>query len=341
VWHEPPGRSQGEYRGAQRGGFTMSGDKVCRWQTLVDQPSALGESPFWHPLEQQLYWVDIPGKKILRCNVYMGTVDSWPMDAPALEPGCIAPARQGGLVIALRDGIYRAREWRGALTRIASFDYDPATQRFNDGKCDSLGRLWAGTMCDQRGERNAKLYCIDGRAGGAPQVRVMAGGAGTANGLAWSPDNRTLYWADTPSHAIRAWDWDAQANLLSNERVFKQFPPKPEGWVPDYKEGGQAGYSGRPDGAAVDVQGNYYVAMYEGRRVLKLSPAGELLEDIPTPAQCPTMPCFGGEDLQTLYLTSARKGRPDAELAELPLSGCVFALRVAVPGLPVNFYEGD
>ena len=305
------------------------------WQTVVAQPCELGESPFWHPIEQQLYWVDIPGKQILRCNVRSGAVEHWAMAAPlALEPGCIAPARQGGLVVALRDGVYRARQWQGQLRRIASFDYDPATTRFNDGKCDTLGRLWAGTMNDRRDEKSATLYCIDGRGGGAPAVRAMLGGASTANGLAWSPDNTTLYWADTPSHAIRAWDWDAQANVMGGERVFQQFPRKPDGWRP-----GQPGYSGRPDGAAVDVQGNYYVAMYEGRRVLKFSPAGELLADIPTPVHCPTMPCFGGEDLRTLYLTSSRKGRSPEELAELPLSGCVFAMRVDVPGLPVNFYE--
>ena len=301
------------------------------WQTVVAQPNVLGESPFWHPDEQYLYWVDIAGRQILRCNIFMGTVERW--DVPQ-EPGCIAPARKGGLVLALRDGVYRAREWQGALERIATFDYDPARARFNDGKCDTQGRLWAGTMCDQRGEKTAKLYCVDGRAGGAPRWQAMLDGAGTANGVAWSPDNRTLYWADTPSHAIRAWNWDAQANALSGERVFKQFGPKPEGWRP-----GQPGYSGRPDGAAVDVQGNYYVAMYEGRRVLKLSPAGELLADMPVPVQCPTMPCFGGADLKTLYLTSARKDRPDAELAELPLSGCLLSMRVEVPGLPVNFYE--
>ncbi len=304
------------------------------WQVVVPQPCELGESPFWHPLEQRLYWVDINGRQLLRCDAQGGQLETWAMEAPALEPGCIAPARRGGLVVALRDGVYRAAQWRGPLTRIASFDYDPASARFNDGKCDTLGRLWAGTMCDRRGERSAKLYCVDGRAGGAPAVRAMAGGAGTANGLAWSPDNRTLYWADTPSHAIRAWDWDAQGNTLDRERVFKTFPPKPEGWQP-----GQPGYLGRPDGAAVDAQGHYWVAMYEGRRVLKLSPQGDLLADIPVPAQCPTMPCFGGPDLKTLYLTSASKGRPAEELAALPLSGCVLAMRVDVPGLPVNFYE--
>ena len=120
---------------------------------------------------------------------------------------------------------------------------------------------------------------------------------------------------------------------MSRERVFMQWPAKPEGWQP-----GMGGYGGRPDGSAVDVQGNYYVAMHEGAR-LKLSPAGELLADIAVPAQCPTMPCFGGADLKTLYLTTARHQRPAAELHRYPDSRCVFRMRVEVPGLPVNFFQ--
>lgn len=304
------------------------------WATTVAQPSELGESPFWHPDEQLLYWVDIAGKKIHRSNVFMGTVESWAMAAPhELEPGCIAPARSGGLVVALRDGIYRARTWGGALEKLADAAHDPRTTRFNDGKCDPLGRFWAGTIYEPRDAREAALYCLDGRAGHTPALVRMAGDATVGNGLAWSADSRTLYWADTTGHVIHAWDWDAAGNTLARQRVFRQFPPKPTGW-----QAGMPGYGGRPDGAAVDSQGNYWVAMYEGGRVLKLSPGGELLADIPTPVACPTMVCFGGDDLQTLYLTTARHGRPAAELEVLPQSGCVFSMRVDVPGLPVHFF---
>jgi sugar lactone lactonase YvrE len=301
------------------------------WQLLSPEPCELGESPFWHPQEQMLYWVDIAGRKILRANVFMGSVEHWTMPG---EPGCIAPAQSGGLVLALRDGIYRAAAWGGELQRLAVAAHDPRTTRFNDGKCDPLGRFWAGTISEPRDAAPAELYAFDGRAGGPPRVQRMAGGATVANGLAWSADDRTLYWADTTAHVIRAWDWEGERNQLSRPRVFQQFPLKPAGWQP-----GQPGYGGRPDGAAVDVQGNYWVAMYEGRRLLQLSASGELLADIPTPVQCPTMPCFGGDDLQTLYLTSARQGRSAAELSAMPHSGCVFSMRVAVPGLPVNFYR--
>jgi sugar lactone lactonase YvrE len=163
---------------------------------------------------------------------------------------------------------------------------------------------------------------------------AASGYATGANGLAWSPDSRVLYWADTAAHVVRAWDWDAAANVLSGERVFHQFAAKSA----SDGQAGHAPYQGRPDGAAVDVQGNYYVAMYEGGCVNKLSPEGTLLASFRVPAMCPTMPCFGGDDLQTLYLTTARKGRPAEELADLPLSGCVLSMRVDVPGLPVNFF---
>ena len=320
----------------------MSKPPEMGWSAAVPDVFELGESPFWHPHEQTLYWVDIPGRKVLRANVFMGTTEAWDIPAELGEPGCMAPAASGGLVIALRSGIYRARQWRGDLKRVADAPYDTEHIRFNDGKADPLGRFWAGSYCEDKSPR-AELYCLDarGQATAAPAgLRRKAGDAATgyatgANGLAWSPDSRVLYWADTAAHVVRAWDWDGAANSLSGERVFHQFAAKAASDV----AGGHAPYQGRPDGAAVDVQGNYFVAMYEGACIKKLSPQGVLLATIPVPAMCPTMPCFGGDDLQTLYVTTARHGRPAHELARLPLSGCVLSMRMDVPGLPVNFFR--
>jgi sugar lactone lactonase YvrE len=304
---------------------------MTMWRTVVAQRDELGESPFWHPAERMLYWVDIPARQIRRADPAIGEVQSWPMPS---EPGCIAPAENGGLVVALRDGVYRAKDWGGTLILVAHFNHDPKTTRFNDGKADPAGRFWAGTMYEPRDARKAELYSIDMRdtSSRQPVIELKATNAVIANGLAWSPDARTVYWSDTPNHVIHAWDWDAQGNGMSHHRVFQQFAGKPAGWNP-----GDAGYGGRPDGAAVDAQGNYWCAMFEGQRLLKISPGAKVLQEFPLPVRCPTMPCFGGADLKTLFVTSASYKRSAGELAALPESGRVIATEVDVPGLPVNF----
>lgn len=301
---------------------------MVSWHSVTGQADQLGESPFWHPQERRLYWVDIPGRRLRRADPAAGTSEGWPLPQ---EPGCIAPARGGGGVIALRDGIYRAHQWGGALALLHRFGHDPATTRANDGKADAQGRFWVGTMFEPKTRAAGELFSLDCREG-APRLQRMAGGVTTANGLAWSPAGDTLYWADTQRHLVRAWDWDARAHRLQNERVFHQFPGKPAGWQP-----GDAGYGGRPDGAAVDAEGHYWCAMFEGGRLVRLSPAGEVVDELPTPMLCPTMPCFGGDDGRTLFVTGAGQRSAD-ELARYPLSGHVVATRVDVPGLPVNFF---
>ena len=303
--------------------------QAAAWSRLDAQPYELGESPFWHPLEQMLYWIDIPGKKIQRMKPGHGPVQAWDMPS---EPGCIAPTRGGGLVIALRHGVFRASGWGAALDHLVTLPYDTATVRANDGKCDALGRFWVGTIDETKAHDAAALYCIDARSG-APAVHTMAEGALTGNGMGWSLDGRSAYWADTPRHLVHGWDYEPASNTLSAHRTHLQFNPKPADWV-----SGDARYQGRPDGAAVDSQGNYWLAMFEGARICCFSAAGQMLASYATPAQCPTMPCFGGEDLKTLFITSARHGRKEEELQRYPDSGCVFSMRVDVPGLPVHFF---
>lgn len=286
------------------------------WKSLAAGPAQLGESPFWHPAEERLYWVDIAGSALWRSDAGGGGAQCWPMPA---EPGCIAPARQGGadagLVVALRDRICHAPAWGGPLAEIARLPIDPATERANDGKCDAQGRFWVGTMHEPAsGPRQpvAALYCIDARKG---SVRRVLDGARTANGLAWSPDGRTMYWTDTPAHAIRAWDCDGHGDPVGAPRVLRAFEPRQDG----------APYGGRPDGACVDAEGAYWCALYEGARVLRLSPRGEVLAELPVPVERPTMPCLGGPDGRTLFVTSAK--------------GPVLRTRVDVPGLPVAWCE--
>jgi sugar lactone lactonase YvrE len=158
----------------------------------------------------------------------------------------------------------------------------------------------------------------------------MGEGLTVVNGLAWSPNGRTMHWSDTKAHTIYAADYDPPSGTLSRKRVFASFP---------VKEPGQTlqAYGGRPDGAAMDSQGCYWVAMFEGQRLLRLSPEGEVIREVELPVRCPTMPCFGGPDLKTLYITTSRANRAATELIEQPYAGCVLALDVDVAGLPVNF----
>ena len=309
------------------------------WTAITTEPDGLGESPFWHPQEQRLYWVDIPGRRIARVAVQglqaQGAVEYWPLTQ---EPGCIAPVLGGGLVMALRDGIYLAREWGGPLELLAAAPYDTRKQRFNDGKCDAQGRFWVGSLYEPKDQALGVLYMLDGQGLHAMLGGVKEGakdGVVTANGLAWSPDGRTAYWADTAAHQVRAFDFDAASGQLTNPRVFYQATPKPAGWA----WGSAAPYGGRPDGAAVDAEGCYWSAQYEGGRLLRFSPQGEVLAEVVTPVPCPTMPCFGGEDLKTLFITTSRHGRSQAELAQYPGTGCVWAMRVEVAGVPVNGFK--
>jgi sugar lactone lactonase YvrE len=250
--------------------------------------------------------------------------DAWDW---ATEPGCIAPFAGGGLLVASRDGLWRFDPSRDGRSKLCDAPYDTASERFNDGKADPQGRLWVGTIDETRQPRAALYRWSRGR------LERMFDGATTSNGLGWSPDGRTLYWSDTPRHEVFAFDFDGAVGSLSARRSFARFAPR-EPEAPADR------YGGRPDGAAVDAEGAYWSAMYEGGRLVRIAPDGRVLGELPLPARCPTMACFGDADLRTLYVTTARAKRPADELARTPLAGCVLRLRVDVPGLPVNFVQG-
>jgi sugar lactone lactonase YvrE len=291
-------------------------------EALPPPPSLLGESPLWHPHEQCLYWCDIPGHALHRWDPAAAAHTQWPFDT---DVACCAALLGGGLLLACRDGLWRFDPASGLRKRLAAPPYDPATERFNDGKADPQGRLWVGTIYEPRDQARAALYRYS-----ANGLTRMAGGITVSNGLAWSPDGATMYWADTQAHAVYAFGFDGAHGTLGAQRVFASFAPREPGESLKV-------YGGRPDGAAVDAEGCYWVAMFEGARVLRLSPAGQVLREVRLPVRCPTMPCFGGADLRTLFVTTARANRAADELAAMPLSGCVLQLRVDVPGLPANF----
>jgi sugar lactone lactonase YvrE len=297
------------------------------WQPLPAPRCRLGESPFWHPDEQALYWLDIPGRALHRwqpagADGGDGIHRQWALDT---EPGCIAPLPGGRLLLALRDGLVRFDPATAAIERLAGPPYDPAHERFNDGKADAQGRLWVGTIYEPRDRPAAALYRW---AGGA--LERVAGEVTVSNGLAFGADGRHVYWADTPSHRVMVYTLDAGSGRLIEPRLLHAFAPKVEG-AP------LQAYGGRPDGAALDLDGTYWVAMFEGQRLACIAPDGTLRASVPLPVRCPTMPCFGGADGRTIFVTTASDKRPADELAAQPWAGRVLMARAPVAGPPVHF----
>lgn len=281
----------------------------------------LGESPLWHPREAVLYWIDIDGCAVHRLDPASGAREQWAMPS---EPGCIAWCEAGGLLVATRKALLRLDTVNGALTELAPAPYDTSKLRFNDGRCDRAGRLWVGTIYEPRDRQGGTLFCVE-----QGRFRDTGNAVTVSNGVAFSPDQGTLYHADTTAHRISAYQLDHITAKLGPAKVFQEFSTDRQ--APDY--------GGRPDGAAVDSEGAYWCAMFEGARLLRFSAAGELLREIALPVRCPTMLAFGGPDLRTLYITSARHNRPEAELAQYPLSGHVLALPIDVAGLPEPGYR--
>ncbi|WP_229425195.1 MULTISPECIES: SMP-30/gluconolactonase/LRE family protein [unclassified Massilia] len=290
--------------------------KSLKFEVVHHEPMQVGECPLWHDVESALYWVDINGLTVNRVHPASGKFSSWTM---ASEPSAIAADDDNNLVVATRLGFVRLNTTSGAMTDICPAPYDTKIVRFNDGRVDPQGRFWVGTMYEPRDKPMAEMYVLERDA----LHLAWSGNMTNSNGLAWSLDGRAMFHADTTSHRIDRYDFDAASGTPANGRTLLSFSTDKTA----------ADYGGRPDGATVDSEGNYWVAMFEGGRLLKLSPEGELLREIPLPVRCPTAVAFGGADLRTLYITSASHGRSAAEVAQYPLTGKVLSLRVDVPGV--------
>lgn len=288
-------------------------------QLAFNIPMQLGECPLWHPRENRLYWIDIDGRAVHCLDPQNNMHQSWPLPS---EPGAIAWSETGGLVVAMRSGLATLETNSGALSMFAAPPFDPGRERFNDGRCDAAGRFWVGTLYEPRDRADAVLYVLE-----RGTLRDSGKRATVSNGVAFSPDNRTLYHSDTTSHTISAYAYEVATGATGEGRLLHRFSAERG---PDY--------GGRPDGAAVDSQGNYWCAMYEGGRLLQLAPTGAILREILLPVRCPTMMAFGGSDLRTLYVTTVSSKRSAEELAACPLSGCLLSLRVDVPGLAEHPY---
>ncbi len=285
-------------------------------EVAIAAQAKLGECPRWDPESKKLYWTDIDAFQLHRFDPVTGVDEFLQFDE---EIGCFSLREKGGFVLAMRSGYYLLDAWNTERRFLSDPEADLDKTRFNDGRCDVRGRLFAGSYYPPKDYDGANLWCLDGDY----SVNRVADDLLTTNGIAFSPDNRTFYYSDTPKHVIYRCDYDLDTGRVSNRRVFHEFP---------------RGF-GRPDGASVDVEGCYWAALYEGSRVVRLNPYGEIVQEIEVPARCPTMVAFGDEDMKTLYITTAG-GRPEAEKKELPHTGDVFRVRVEVAGLPENRFAG-
>lgn len=286
-----------------------------KFEVVHDAPMLVGESAIWHEVESALYWVDIEGLTVNRLHAASGKFSAWKMGS---NPSALAIDDNNVLVVATRERLLRLNTTDGAETPIADAPYDPSKVRFNDGRVDPAGRFWIGTMYEPRDQPAAEMYVLD-----RDNLRcAWRGGMTNSNGLAWSLDGRTMFHADTTTHRIDCYDFDVATGEHSNRRTILTFPT--DKTAPDY--------GGRPDGATMDAEGMYWVAMFEGGRVLRISPSGEILREIKLPVRCPTSVCFGGPDLRTLYITSASHGRSSEEIAQYPHTGKVLSVRLDVAG---------
>jgi sugar lactone lactonase YvrE len=287
-------------------------------ELLLDARAELGEGPAWDAAAGRLHWVDIHAGDLHTFDPQTGADTHLHFDEFL---GCLAPARNGRLVLALRSGFARLDPASGQLEHLHDPEPGLPGNRFNDGKCDPAGRFLAGTMDDAEQEASGSLYSFspDGA------CRRLLTGLRISNGLAWSPDGRTFYFIDTPTRLVLAYDYDLASGSLAN--------PRPAVSVP-------AGL-GWPDGMTCDSLGRLWIALWGGAALTCWDPAsGRLLETVRFPALNVTCPIFGGPDLADLYVTSARKGMSAAQLEEYPLSGGLFRVRAGASGLPAGSFGG-
>ncbi|MFS2216421.1 SMP-30/gluconolactonase/LRE family protein [Telluria sp. Tellsp104] len=275
---------------------------------------AVGESPVWHAGEQAWYWVDIPARRIWRLDHASGATRHW---TAAEMVACIAPRAAGGLIAGMETGIFAVDLQDDGTVRAERLAAPPELapgMRFNDGRTDRQGRFWSGTMWMDMAAALplGRLYRYDGAGLSAPLVSGLV----TQNGLAWSPDGRTMYLSDSHPTRRRVWtfDYDVDAGVPHNRRLLVDM----------------AAYAGRPDGAAMDSDGCYWVAGNDGASLLRFTPLGKLDRELKLPVAKPSMPCFGGPDLDTLLITSiVQPGYEDDALA-----GAVLLVRPGVSGVP-------
>jgi sugar lactone lactonase YvrE len=284
----------------------------------VANPRAkVGEGPVWDDRAGVLWWVDVKSPRLFRFDPARCENRAWPLPE---RIGCVVPRQRGGLIGAFQTGFKWLDPESGALTPIDDPEPGLPGNRFNDGKCDRRGRLFAGTMDDAEVECTGTLYRLD------PDLRVhvVRRDVHLSNGLGWSPDERAMYYTDSLRRVIWVSDYDLDLGTIANERVFARIPED----------------AGVPDGLCVDAEGFVWSAHWGGWRLTRYAPDGRIDRVLDMPVPQPSSCAFGGPDLATLYVTSAAIGMTADDFVQAPDGGGLFAVDVGVRGLPVSGFGG-
>ena len=285
---------------------------------VLNAQAQLGEGALWHQKEQLLYWVDIEGKELHLYDPATGQDREIPVGA---RIGTVVPTQDGQALVALQNGIHLLHLDSEKLTLVDNPLRGTPSLRFNDGKVDPAGRFWVGSMHLDGKKNAAALYRLnhDGT------VQQVLDDISISNGIVWSANRKTMYYIDTPTRTIKAYDYDDATGDLSNPRVVVEVPEE----------------AGFPDGMSIDAEGKLWVAHYGGHSVIRWDPNnGRMMQKVELPAPNVTSCAFGGENLDVLYITTAREGLSEEQLREYPLSGGLFRVSPGVRGVPTNFYRG-
>lgn len=284
----------------------------------IDAKSLLGEGPCWDADEELLYWVDIMGKKI---HIYNPTNQMNETIEVEQHVTSVVKRESGGLLLTTESGIYSFDKEKHNIELLVDPESELTNNRFNDGKCDPAGRFWAGTM-DFGGEKpSGSLYRLDTNL----QIKKIRDNVMISNGIAWSPNYETMYYVDSPTKRLVAFDYNIKTGEIKNERVFVTIPEN----------------EGVPDGITTDMDGHIWIAQWGGSRVSRWNGlTGKLLDTINVPASQVTSCAFGGKDMNELYITTARDGLSERDLLNEPLAGGVFRLNTNVRGMPSFIFKG-
>lgn len=296
----------------------MSGSSGALYQPeiLSDETFTLAECPNWDAKNNRLYWTDIINGRLHGLDVTSGERQTWQFDS---ELGCFGLTDAGRIIIALRKDILFLNPETDQRTPLCRIE-DGLNSRTNDGKIGPDGAFWVGTMDDNADKQPiASLYRItaDGK------VEEKAKGFKISNGIAWSPDGSQMYHSDSRGPWVNRWDFDVASGDISNCTRYLDLDDT----------------LGRPDGGAVDAEGCYWSAGVSAGNLNRFAPDGRLLKSIPMPMPNPTMPCFGGPDMKTLYVTSHQENYSAEKCAEFPHAGKLVKMRVEVPGVPVTAFR--